>query len=105
MNLNELNKTELLELCRLHGHARLKEGLTKDRLIEIINNGTTSADDLANTNITRKRLQQFIQDNWELVNTNLPCKGKLNAGKCTIFPCSEARHVSCYLGAKRYLGN
>lgn len=103
MNLAELNKTELLEICRLHGHARLKEGLPKERIIEIINSGVTTADDIASSNVTRAKLQQFIEDNWDLVQTNLPCKGKPNEGKCTIFPCTEARHVSCYLGAKRYI--
>ena len=97
----DLNKTELLELIRHQTGRRLSRKLNNNELIEILNTGILRS--YSETEKTRLQLEQFIDKNWEYYQTNLPCKGQVNEGKCTIYKCPEARHIGCYLAVKKYL--
>ena len=98
MDFNQLNKSELLELLRLQTGRRVSTINTQEELITMLN-----GEDLhrfAKTEGTRAKLQIFIEKNWELYQTNLPCRGKPNEGKCTIFRCPDGRHVNCYMNVQ-----
>lgn len=98
MDLTELNKTELIELLRLQTGRRLSRTLSNNELIEMMNTGEITR--FARTEHSRMRLEQFIQKNWDYYQTNLPCRGQINEGNCTIFRCPEGRHIDCYLNVK-----
>ncbi len=98
MQLELLNLTELCELIRQRLGFIMKRSTPKERLIQIITHGyqaNVSADEISGSTKTRHLLQQFIEKNWIQLNSQIPCKGE-NRGKCTIYPCPEGRHFSCF---------
>jgi len=101
MDLNELNKTELTELFRIQTGRRLSRSLSNDELITAINTGEIVRS--ARTEKTRMKLEKFIAKNWDFYQTNLPCRGQVNEGKCSVFRCPEGRHIDCYLNVKDQL--
>lgn len=103
--LEWLNRSELLQILSReeYGYLRLRASVPKERLIHLISTKEPpSPDELAKTTETRQRLQSWIQKNWDQINSQLPCSGELR-GKCTVYPCSEGRHLDCYLSAKKYM--
>ncbi len=104
MQLEDLNDSELWEMARLQILAswgitsRLKRGLSRDRVIAIIEgNLAPHASEMAMD--TRLKLQEWIAKSWEMVNSQLPCTGK-DRGKCSIYECPEGRHLRCYEAAQ-----
>lgn len=98
MDLNELNKTELIEILRLQTGRRVSRTLATNDIINMLDTGSIST--FSKTEKTRYRLEQFIEKNWDYYQTNLPCRGEPNEGKCTVYRCPEGRHVDCYLNVK-----
>ena len=100
--LEHLNKTELIQLLGNggHGHLRLKESTSEERLIELIRSGgQPRKEEIAGTEKTRKRLQDWVERSWTQIASQLPCSGPLR-GMCTRYPCSEGRHIECYISAR-----
>lgn len=98
MNLEELNKTELLELIRQQTGKRISSTTSRANLIQMIEMGKVW--DISNTEHSRVKLELFIDKNRQYYQTNLPCRGQINEGKCTIFKCSEVLHLSCFSNIK-----
>ncbi len=91
--LETCNETELLAIAHSQGLGRLRRGMARLTLIQLvrgdINPGT---EHLADTRHSRKMLEDFITKHWEQARSQLPgCNGK-----CTTFPCSEGRHAVCF---------
>lgn len=100
--LEAMNRTELLQILAGggHGRLRLRSSIGRERLIHLIRTGEEpKPEELAKTTETRARLEVWIEKNRALVGSQLPCEGP-NSGKCTIYPCTEARHLNCYIDAK-----
>jgi hypothetical protein len=100
--LEHLNKTELIQILGNggHGNLRLKESTSRERLIQLIRSSEQpEKEEIAETTETRRRLQVWVERNWLQINSQLPCSGSLR-GMCTVYPCSEGRHIECYLSAK-----
>jgi hypothetical protein len=101
--LEQFNTTELIEIIRRHHGVVPRRSLSKERLIELVETGAKpSQEELAQTMQSRVRLQTFIEKNWVMVGSQLPCSGP-NKGKCTIYPCPEARHIDCYTSAAPHI--
>lgn len=102
--LHTLNETELAQLIRSQTGVIVARSVGKARMIAILENSRApdQAEDYAGTNESRKRLQLFVEKNWTGIQSQLPCKGE-NRGRCTIYPCSEGRHVDCLLAAGPHL--
>ncbi len=98
MDFENFNKTELIELHRIQHGRRISRSTSNQSLIEMMENGRI--DRISPKEKTRAKLQVFIKSNWSLYQTNLPCRGQINEGQCTVFKCPEARHVDCYLNVK-----
>jgi outer membrane protein assembly factor BamA len=98
VDLQDLNKSELIELIKQQTGRRISPSLSNEELIAIANTGEIKG--ISATESTRKRLQVFIDKNKTLYQANLPCLGQLNEGKCTIFKCSEMRHTDCWNNLK-----
>lgn len=106
MTLDQCNETELLWMAKDQGIGRLKKGLPKEYLIDIILGEIPPITaDFSGTHITRNRLAIFIHNpaefppdginegNWPRVMSQLPgC-----TGICTKFDCTEGRHALCIL--------
>jgi len=100
--LQILNQNELLELVYIHRGVRLRHSTSPERLIQLIENPQEQPrlEELpASTLESRQLLETWILKNWEALKTQLPCKGH-NYGHCTVFPCTEARHISCWMEVK-----
>jgi hypothetical protein len=91
----ELNSSELAELARKK-FGRREGSLNRTSLLKIL-----SGEKIAPTKEeeTRKKLQIFVGENWEAIQTNIPCSSSVNAGKCTKHNCSTVQHIECYKGA------
>lgn len=115
--LSSLNETELAQLIRRQTGLIVARGMGRDRMIELLENGGmpkpegTSWDshgvmyfhpEISKTQDSRKRLQLFIEKNWNSLQSQLPCKGE-NRGRCTIYPCPEGRHIDCLLAASSHM--
>lgn len=101
--LHTLNATELAFIIRRQTGLVVKRSVTKERLIELLENGgVPTADEVSPTTETRKHLQLFVEKNWVAINSQLPCKGE-NRGRCTIYPCPEGRHIDCLLLAEPHM--
>jgi hypothetical protein len=96
--LNLLNHSELLELVYIHRGIRLRRDTSPERLIRLLENPQEQPhpQEVPTTTETRARLEQWIMKNWAALQSQLPCKAH-NRGRCTIYPCSEIRHLSCWL--------
>jgi hypothetical protein len=100
-----MNRTELLQLLASdkHGNHRLRTTVPAERLIHLLRTGEQpQPEELAQTTETRKKLQVWIEKNWLQIGSQLPCSGP-NKGKCTIYPCSEGKHLDCYLHAQKHM--
>lgn len=98
-DLMRLNATELAQIIRQRTGWVIKASVPKERLAAFLyGQAQPTPDDLAETTKTRHSLQIFIEKNWALFGSQLPCKGE-NRGRCTIYPCPEGRHVDCFLAA------
>lgn len=101
--LHVLNQTELAVIIRRQTGLVVKRSVTRERLIQLLEDGgLPTADEVSPTTDSRKRLQLFIEKNWNGLNSQLPCKGE-NRGRCTIYPCPEGRHVDCLLYAAPHM--
>lgn len=98
VELETLNKTELLDLIRRQTGRRVSSLLTLEELRGIVNGNPIT--EFSKTEVTRKKLEIFIEQNWEFYQIYLPCRGQVNEGKCTIFNCSEGLHTECWLNIK-----
>lgn len=98
-NLFTLNETELAYIIRRQTGLVIKRSVRKERLVQLVEEGgAVLEEEIAESTRTRKELQLYVEQNWEGVNSQLPCKGP-DKGKCTIYPCPEGRHVDCFLSA------
>lgn len=88
------NETELIEKARRQGLGRLRRGLEKGVLVSIVGGyENVRPEHRAETNYTRKELQEYIRQNWGRASSQLPgCDGK-----CTTYPCSDGRHGDCFM--------
>lgn len=121
IDLLMLNNTELAQLIRRQTGMVVKRSMGREEMIEVLGNnrplfpggekplpdqmggGTYYEDpEISNTDSSRKRLQLYIEKNWVGIQSQLPCKGD-NRGRCTIYPCPEARHIDCLLAAGPHL--
>lgn len=101
--LEQLNTSELLQILNNagHGRLRLRRSLPRDRLIHLIRSGEQPGEDeFSQTVETRAKLEVWVSSVWDQINSQLPCVGPLR-GKCTVYPCTEARHLECFLSAKK----
>lgn len=93
VTLTECNESELHWLARIQGLPFLRRDIPRDELIAIVS-GEVKVEQrhLSGTNFTRERLEKFIQINIDRVRGQLPgCDGK-----CTKFPCTEGKHMTCF---------
>lgn len=100
-----MNETELLQMLSTekYGFLRLRRNIPWPRLVHLVRTGERPAnEELALTSDTRRRLQLWIERNWTQIGSQLPCSGP-NKGKCTIYPCSEGKHLDCYLSAQKHM--
>lgn len=100
-----MNQTELIRILssEKYGFLRVRSGIPKERLIHLVKTGEQpQPEEIAQTSDTRRRLQLWIERNWAQIGSQLPCSGP-NKGKCTIYPCSEGKHLDCYLSAQKHM--
>lgn len=102
MSLEWCNKTELRQIVRVQtGGFSPNPDLPQERLIQIgTGQARLEAHEVSGTATTRAELEEWVQQNFSWAEGQLPCTGP-NRGKCTIYPCSEARHMDCYLEAEK----
>lgn len=89
------NRTELIELIRKRTGRRLFGD--REKLLKALDG------ELPETNVverSRKRLQLFVLDKWDAIQTNVPCIRESTAGKCTTHFCTNYTHFSCLFGAQ-----
>jgi hypothetical protein len=104
VELDELNDTELWELLRLQSTAawgrpiRLSRGAPREYVIRAIDSGEPPYPPYELLE-SRAMLQTWIRNNWTMVNSQIPCSGPLK-GNCTMYPCPEGRHLSCFKAAE-----
>jgi len=99
IDLMRLNITELTQLIRQRMGWVVRASVSKERLTAFLyGTAQPTEEDLAETTKTRVTLQVFIEKNWSLFASQLPCKGE-NRGRCIIYPCPEGRHIDCFLAA------
>lgn len=96
--LQILNQSELLELVFIHRGVRMRRDTLPARLIHLIEspNDPIHPQEIPRTTESREKLEAWIMKNWDAIQTQLPCKAH-NRGRCTIYPCTEARHLSCWM--------
>ena len=103
--LENLNQSELLQILANsgHGNLRLKVTTPRERLIDLIrSDGIPHKREISGTARTRLELQEWIETNWDRIGSQLPCTGPTR-GMCTVYPCSEGRHIECYLSAQKHI--
>lgn len=101
--LHLLNETELAQLIRRQTGLVVAKAVSRERLIEMLTNGQPPRpEELSRTDDSRRKLQLYVEKNWNGIQSQLPCKGE-NRGRCTIYPCPEGRHVDCLLAAGPHL--
>lgn len=100
IDFNTLNQSELLEIVRLSSGQRFKYSTPADYLVLFLQGQTPlNREYLSGTVETRARLERWILNEWNAVESQLPCKGA-NRGHCTIYPCADGRHLDCWLRNK-----
>lgn len=101
--LHSLNFTELAYIFRRQTGLVIKRSVPITRLIQLLEEGGLPlADEISPTTDSRKRLQLYIEKNWNAINSQLPCKGN-DRGHCTIYSCPEGRHIDCLLSATPHM--
>jgi hypothetical protein len=98
-----MNRTELLQILASdkYGNLRLRHSVATDRLAHLVKTGEKPAPEEI-VSETRRKLQLWIERNSAQIASQLPCTGP-NKGKCTIYPCSEGKHLDCHLAAVKYM--
>lgn len=91
--LHNCNEGELLGMARTQGLPPLRRGLPRADLLAIVTGqAEPTKDQIADTEYTRRQLENFITKNFAIVRSQLPgCNGK-----CLTFHCSEGRHMACF---------
>lgn len=100
-----MNRTELLQILssEKYGHLRLKASVPLDRLAHLVRTmERPTPEEIALTSDSRRKLQLWIDRNKLQIESQLPCSGP-NKGKCTIYPCSEGKHLDCFLSAQKHM--
>jgi len=99
--LQECNQSELLELVFISRGFRLRRDTSPERLIQLLEDHHRFPEqtEIPGTTKSREMLERWIVRNWEAIQTQLPCKA-YNRGHCTVYPCTEARHLACWREAK-----
>lgn len=103
VQLDELNDTELWEIARMQLSSawrrpiRLYRHVSRERVIHLIESNELPRPEEILLE-SRLKLELWVTKNWEMVNSQLPCVGPLR-GKCTMYPCPEGRHFTCYASA------
>lgn len=101
--LHSLNFTELAYIFRRQTGLAIKRSVPITRLIQLLeDSGLPLADEISPTTDSRKRLQLYIEKNWNAINSQLPCKGN-DRGHCTVYNCPEGRHIDCLLSATPHM--
>lgn len=101
--IEHANKTELLEAVKEKTGLTPRVDLSEERLVQLVYNPSSMVpEEVADINKTRAKLEAWITNNWDWVNGQIPCTGELR-GKCTKYPCSNGRHMDCYIGAKKVM--
>jgi hypothetical protein len=115
--LDLLNETELAQLIRRQTGVIVARSVGRDRMVEMLEFGhkpdpggerlvgdekVDFYSEISKTDDSRKRLQLYVEKNWNGIQSQLPCKGE-NRGHCTIYPCPEGRHVDCLIAAGPHL--
>ena len=102
---NYMNRTELLQLLATekYGYLRLKASVPIERLAHYVRTmEQPPPEEIALTSDSRRKLQMWIDKNRMQIESQLPCSG-VNRGKCTIYPCSEGKHLDCFLSAQKHM--
>lgn len=101
--VEQYNRTELVEIVRRRTQIVVRHSLPLERLQHLAITGEQPTEsEIAGSMRTRVSLQQFISKNWLAINSQLPCSGQLK-GQCTIYPCSEGRHATCFMSVPPHL--
>jgi len=97
--LEHMNTTELRQIILKQSGHRVKASIPKDRLVELARTGDVpGVSEVSGTAHTRQKLQTWVAGNWIRISSQLPCSGE-NKGRCTVYPCSDGKHLDCYLAA------
>lgn len=103
--IENYNISELVEIIRRRTAFRVSRSVPIERLRQLAigaNSEIPESSELVGTTGTRYSLQKFIVNNWAKINSQLPCTGQTR-GQCTIHPCSDARHISCFMSVPPHL--
>lgn len=98
--LIDCNESELHWMARIQGLPVLSRGIPHEELVALVS-GEAKVEDrhLAATNYSRARLENFIFQNFNQVQGQLPgCNGR-----CRSFMCTEGKHMSCFLPSEPLL--
>lgn len=98
--LSLCNETELLALARVQGLGRIKMGLPREELVQLVRGAIPlQTHHMSETMATRGVLEVFIEQNWGRIRSQLPgCNGK-----CRTFECTEGKHALCFYPNKALL--
>jgi hypothetical protein len=100
----ECNETELLQMARAQGLGHLRLGLPKEVLVALVSGVMTAQEErnpeyYSAIQFTRGKLQDLITEHWGVIRSQLPgC-----TGRCTKYPCSNGRHLSCFANNEHLL--
>lgn len=103
--LDMYNRTEMVEIIKRYTGKIVRRSLPIERLQELTSQGSVAQprpEELSGTMQSRLSLERFIVKNWAKIDSQLPCSGE-NHGRCSIYPCSEGRHLSCYMSVPAHL--
>jgi hypothetical protein len=89
-----INETERRALLRIMTEARAPRHASTEKIDDLMMNGEQPQ--TANL-YKRRKVQSFIQKNWEYVHTTLKCNGDCSSPKNK---CSDAQATSCYADNK-----
>ncbi len=101
--IERYNRTELVEIIRRRTNLIVQRSLPIERL-QVLASTTEMPrmDECAGTASSRHKLQVFVVQNWAQINSQLPCTGSTR-GQCTVHPCSEGRHLDCFMSVPPHL--
>lgn len=89
--MDEINKSELVELAREDGLGNLSRGNPSASLLEALEGGDVPEN--CRLDEQRETMQRHIKRNWRRIRTQLPtCNGT-----CTTFGCPDAVVLGCWL--------
>lgn len=95
------NVTELLTVIREKTGICARADLPRDRLVHLADTGEIPQKlEHSPTQDSRARLETWVQENFRLLDGQLPCIGP-HRGKCRIYGCSESRHLDCLQDMER----